>query len=1052
MGISPRRGRQLLARGGAAAALGLLFGLLGALAVGPHDSWASWLAQATGTGMVSGESVPQGDIPFAVVSGRDVAVSWDQAELTSGGPVQGYRLQRYPYDSTTPAAMTTTCTGVVNALQCTETGVPPGIWRYTVLPVQGGWSGTESPFGAAVTVGDPSLSFSSSTTIPAASLPAVLSGTITNYLSFEGLSFHLDSPTGTSLSGSPANAGATGATTVAVTIPAGTSDAPHSVFVVGAGGSVASAAVTVVDPPALTSLQMFDNDKNGRIDSVVANFSEALATPYTAGTSGWTVANAPSGATLASVSVAGTAATLAFTEGTGAADTAVGSFSVALAATSGGIRDANGHRSSFAATAPADKAAPALTGGGPSMVDANANGKVDRVTLAWSEPIAAYSAGLAPWTLANVPSAGTLSSVTATTGGTTTTLTITEGAGAVNTAVGSFTVAMGSSATGIRDAAGNQSSFAARAPADAAPPVRVSQRGVDADGNGKFDRVDVAFSEALGVYSPSTTPWTMAGPPTGSSLASVSIGGATASLNLVESTAKNTAVGSWTIALAAAAAGVVDTAGNQAAYAAVAVTDAAAPVLTAAPSMVDNNANGKVDRATMVWSEAIAAYSAGVTPWTLANVPSGGTLSSVTATTGGTTTTLTITEGAGAANTAVGSFTVAMASSATGIRDAAGNQASFTATTPVDAAKPIRVSQRGVDANLNAKFDRVDVVFSEPLGSYTPSTTPWTMASAPAGVSLSTVSIAGSTASLGLTEGTAVTTAVGSWTVALAASAAGVADPAGNQASYSAVAVTDAAAPLLVTMTMQDVTSGDGVVDRVTVLFSEALTTYSAGLTPWTLANVPSGSSLSAATRSGSTMTLTLASPTGPGDTSVGAFTVALAASASGVRDTAGNLSSFAATAPTDGAGPAVLSLSSAGGAVAGRIAPGDSLSVLLSEPLGASVALPGTTTVTMVDPSGGGSDTIAVPGLFNGARSTGSNSYVGTNNTSAAFAASPMTVSADRRTITVTVGPSCSGTGCASLGTAAAAGVSVLLAPTLVDSGGVVPTTIARTISAALF
>ncbi len=80
--------------------------------------------------------------------------------------------------------------------------------------------------------------------------------------------------------------------------------------------------------------------------------NSSLATPYTAGTTGWTLANAPSDATLSSVSVAGSAATLTLAEGPGAASTAVGSFTEALAPTSGGVRDANGHRSSFSATAP----------------------------------------------------------------------------------------------------------------------------------------------------------------------------------------------------------------------------------------------------------------------------------------------------------------------------------------------------------------------------------------------------------------------------------------------------------------------------------------------------------------------------------------------------------------------------------------------------------------------------------------------------------------------------------------------------------------------------
>ena len=827
-----RRSSRRQRRVGRAVAVVVLAWLM-AMATVPQQSWAEWVAHASGAGTVDADTLPAGDIPFAVVAGRDVSVSWDQATLTSGAPVQGYRLQRYPSTGTTPATMTTTCTGMITALTCVETSVPPGVWRYTITPLQAGWNGEESPFGAPVTVGDPSLTFSSSTTVPIASLPVVLNGTLGNFLANEPITYRLDSPSGTVLSGSPATAGSGGNGSISVTIPAGTNDSPHSVFVVGSGGSVASAAITVVDPPTLSTLQMFDGNKNGKVDQVVATFSETLATPYTAGTTGWTLANAPSGATLSSVSVAGNAATLTLAEGPGAASTAVGSFTVALAPTSGGVRDANGHRSSFSATAPADRAAPAPVNS-PIMQDADVDGRVDRVALTWSEPIAAYSAGNTPWTLVNVPSAGTLSSVTATTGSTATTLNITEGAGAVNSAVGSFTVALASSVTGIRDTAGNLSSFSAR--------------------------------------------------------------------------------------------------------------------------------------------------------------------------------------------------------------------------TPLDGARPVRVSQRGFDADANGKFDRVDVVFSEPLGTYAPSTVPWTMTSAPTGTGIGSVSVAASTASLNLNEGTTFTTAVGSWTIALAASATGVVDPSGNQASYTATAVADAAAPGVVTMTMLDAAGNNGIVDRVDVVFSEALSTYSAGTAPWTLVGVPSGSVLTGATRSGSTMRLALGSPTGPADTAVGSFTVALAASATGVRDAAGNQSSFAARAPSDGARPVPVSLSGAGGSILGRIQPGDTLSVLLSEALGASVTLPASTTVTMTDPAGGGSDTLTIAGLFNGARSTGSNNYLTPNNSSAAFATSPFALSGDRKTITVTVGPACAGTACTGLGTSAAAGVSVLLDPTLVDAVGLAPTTTARTITYRLF
>jgi hypothetical protein len=119
-------------------------------------------------------------------------------------------------------------------------------------------------------------------------------------------------------------------------------------------------------------------------------------------------------------------------------------------------------------TVSADTTAPTLVAGSLQMFDTNANGKVDQVTATFSETLASSTA-TAPWTLTNVPSNGSLLSVS--TSGTVATLTLTEGAGPANTAVGTFTVALAANAAGIRDAAGNQSSFAATAPVDKAAPV-----------------------------------------------------------------------------------------------------------------------------------------------------------------------------------------------------------------------------------------------------------------------------------------------------------------------------------------------------------------------------------------------------------------------------------------------------------------------------------------------------------------------------------------------------------------------------------------------------
>ena len=240
----------------------------------------------------------------------------------------------------------------------------------------------------------------------------------------------------------------------------------------GASGAVTVSTDTTAPTLVAGSLQMFDTNGNGKVDRVTATFSENLA-PYMADTAPWTLTNVPSGGTLGSVSVTGSVATLTIAEGSGAADTAVGTFRVALAANANGIRDAAGNQASFTATTPTDKAAPALTA--LQMLDNDTDGNVDRVTAAFSETLASYTAGNTPWTLANVPSGGSLAtSGGVSVAGTVATLTVTEGGGAADTSVGSFTVTLASSATGIRDAAGNQAFFAATAPVDKAGPVLIA--------------------------------------------------------------------------------------------------------------------------------------------------------------------------------------------------------------------------------------------------------------------------------------------------------------------------------------------------------------------------------------------------------------------------------------------------------------------------------------------------------------------------------------------------------------------------------------------------
>jgi uncharacterized repeat protein (TIGR01451 family) len=142
------------------------------------------------------------------------------------------------------------------------------------------------------------------------------------------------------------------------------------------------------------------------------------------------------------------------------------------------------------------------------MFDMDSDGRIDRVVVNFNEPIAAC---LAPctvgWVLNNVPSDGTLSSVT--TSGSQAILTIAEGPSVPNTSVDLFTVGL-SGPNAIQDPAGNHASFAASAPQDKAGPVPVAfRKGTSGPTSGLLednDTITVEWSENIAPGSlPATT-------------------------------------------------------------------------------------------------------------------------------------------------------------------------------------------------------------------------------------------------------------------------------------------------------------------------------------------------------------------------------------------------------------------------------------------------------------------------------------------------------------------------------------------------------------------
>ena len=270
-----------------------------------------------------------------------------------------------------------------------------------------------------------------------------------------------------------------------------------------------------------------------------------------------------------------------------------------------------------------------------------------------------------------------------------------------------------------------------------------------------------------------------------------------------------------------------------------------------------------------------------------------------------------------------------------------------------------------------------------------------------------------------------------------------------NNSSASSVTVVDPGTgdktpPALTGMVMSD-QNHDGFVDTVTVTFNEALAACTAPCTQgWTLTDVPGGGVLQSVTVSGSVATLHLGAWTDQPDTAVNLFKIALAAG-NGIQDAAGNHSSFAASAPMDGAGPVPVGFrhqhNSKGACAglpntAGLVEQCDQLTSEWSEPLLAS-SIPATTNFTITDPGAGANDTVTIPSFQSGSLDLGSAGYVTLDGSTAAWPGSTLTLATAGDALTVQVFGACTGTGCASLAVVKNVSVTYVPAATITDLAG---------------
>jgi hypothetical protein len=304
-------------------------------------------------------------------------------------------------------------------------------------------------------------------------------------------------------------AGVTGIASAAIGSAASISVSSQHLTSFSASGPTGTPPPTDTTAPTAV-LSVFDDDLDGKLDRITADFDEALGSTCTA--TAWTVTH---GDITPALTVSGPDAnhivTLTWDDTALPVDTTNATIKVSLTSGPGGYCDAATNQATITYSAPADKAAPALV----SMLmrdvrvdgtTGNVRGRVDQVDLTFSEDLLAYSAGTTGWTLTNTPSNGSLASVARdATNVRLVRLTLTEGGDALDTAVRTFRVQLAQTANGVRDAADNRTGFAATAPADGAGPVPVSLTITDPNtpnrGLESNDRIAVVFSERLKVAS-----------------------------------------------------------------------------------------------------------------------------------------------------------------------------------------------------------------------------------------------------------------------------------------------------------------------------------------------------------------------------------------------------------------------------------------------------------------------------------------------------------------------------------------------------------------------
>ncbi len=526
----------------------------------------------------------------------------------------------------------------------------------------------------------------------------------------------------------------------------------------GAAGSVANAegaldavvAQNITDSakPAIITAATSDNDGNGTVDRLVMTFSESVTVTDGGNDDDITLVASSGTATVSPGAYGVTATTLTYTIATSvSSNTSLTVTPTYVVLGAGSIIDGSANEMNNGETvAGTDGAKPAVLSA--TFEDGTGNdGKLDLITVVWSENISAVVDGTGDWAISSAANfaalvEGVVECNSGAAGATECKYNFTTTT--VKTSVGDLTLTYtaGTSVTDGTNTALTKALSSGSSPAftDGAEPAVLSATFYDAtSGDGKLDLITVVWSEDISAVVSGVADWALTSAANFAGIVEGTVecnsGSAAANecdYNFTTTTVK-TSVGDLSLAYTAGTSvtdGTNDALSKTITSASTpAFTDGAKPVVSSATFYDATSDDGKLDKIIVIWSENLSVVANGAGDWAVTSAANFSTLAEGT---------VFCNSGEAAANECYYNFTTATAktnvgdltltytagTSVTDGTNTALTKALTSASSPafVDAAEPVLLSASPADGGTAGRTTSVTMTMSETAASATATT------------------------------------------------------------------------------------------------------------------------------------------------------------------------------------------------------------------------------------------------------------------------------------------------------------------------------------------